>query len=407
MPLELITKSSSLADLSSLPPFEFSDSVACFVFGLTGFDLRTVAEEGQNVLTLEVILSADYSGNSVTVTATANLEDKQGRGPDTGSSWVTVCVAAWVGNNPGSVTLANTPKADSSEAVSGASQPIGYTCVNPYASLPVVSGFSLKYSPDDHQLNEVSGSTALDGTAGVIPSAAMSETGNTASGTACGGLVAAVQGCGFLIMQGTYQTTLPDTCQVDFGMQLADCAVFLKSWTAAYESNNSHDISEISAGLTAADQAGVPFINADQPTVVRLTTPRAYLWNGGNENQDDTKSSVEIVVIGIPSEALTAVTQAIDPAEVTSSSAELRGAVNAYGPNTTIQFHYSPGPGTDVSATVTVPDASAPASGVWPVPYQATITGLKPGTKYTYYISASNLSGVSTGAPQYFTTPAA
>jgi WD40 repeat protein len=94
------------------------------------------------------------------------------------------------------------------------------------------------------------------------------------------------------------------------------------------------------------------------------------------------------------------------PANVTATSATLRGQVNPNGTDATYHFELSTDPG--FTAPVSLPAAGADAgAGGTAVPVTAAATALKPGTTYYFRLVASNRGGHATSTPpQQFTTAA-
>ncbi len=86
-----------------------------------------------------------------------------------------------------------------------------------------------------------------------------------------------------------------------------------------------------------------------------------------------------------------------------STSVTVSGTVNPNGSTVTnCQFEYSPESGS--GAGLTAPCAQSVGSGTSPVPVSANLTGLAPGTTYTYALVASNDGGTATGTYETFTT---
>ncbi|MBU0484942.1 MAG: fibronectin type III domain-containing protein [Proteobacteria bacterium] len=85
-----------------------------------------------------------------------------------------------------------------------------------------------------------------------------------------------------------------------------------------------------------------------------------------------------------------------DATDVKPTSAMLHGTANPNGNNTDAYLYYSPG-GTPAGQNV--------GSGTSPVPLNIKITGLTPGTKYSYYLRASSPAGKSDGEHKTFFTP--
>jgi uncharacterized repeat protein (TIGR01451 family) len=90
---------------------------------------------------------------------------------------------------------------------------------------------------------------------------------------------------------------------------------------------------------------------------------------------------------------------------VTATAATLTGTVDPAGADTTVTFSYWPDGQPGLLQTLAGSDAG---SGFGPVPVQASVIGLLPGTTYDYTLSATNAVGDSSPtAQQSFATPPA
>jgi phosphodiesterase/alkaline phosphatase D-like protein len=115
-------------------------------------------------------------------------------------------------------------------------------------------------------------------------------------------------------------------------------------------------------------------------------------------------SAVAILVVlpvGLAQAVSAPTTHTASVADLTGTSATLRGSVNPNGQATNYNFDW--GTTTDYGHQTTVTSAGAGTGGK---SVAAAITGLTPGTAYHYRLSATNASGPSNGADVAFTTPA-
>lgn len=89
---------------------------------------------------------------------------------------------------------------------------------------------------------------------------------------------------------------------------------------------------------------------------------------------------------------------------ITATSADLGGKVNAYGSSTTCEFEYATN--DQFTGSSTQPCSAAVGSGTSEVPVGATLTGLTGGTTYYYRLLATNANGTITGSRASFQTTA-
>jgi hypothetical protein len=108
-----------------------------------------------------------------------------------------------------------------------------------------------------------------------------------------------------------------------------------------------------------------------------------------------------LAVAGLPSAAQAAAPSASTQSanQITSGSAQLRGTVNPNGERTTYHFEY----GTTRRYGSRTPDVSA-GSGTSNRAARATVSGLRPNTRYHFRLVASNPSGVVSGENRSFRT---
>ena len=113
--------------------------------------------------------------------------------------------------------------------------------------------------------------------------------------------------------------------------------------------------------------------------------------------------SVQSFVIPAPPNA-----QTNAPTIITGTSATLNGSGTPNGGATTAWFRYStidPGSGDDVSGTrVPASGGTSLGSGLSPVMYSQSITGLIPATTYYFWAIVSNAEGIAFGSVLSFTT---
>ena len=129
-----------------------------------------------------------------------------------------------------------------------------------------------------------------------------------------------------------------------------------------------------------------------------LTPGKTYYYEVVATNSLGTTDG-QIISFTTPAPAV-ATTQAAS--NVTSTTATLNGSVNPEGNETTVSFVYGTDPNLASGTTTTAPQAIASVGTAQPV--TAAISGLQPGTTYSYEVVAQSTGGTVHGLILNFTT---
>jgi fibronectin type 3 domain-containing protein len=115
----------------------------------------------------------------------------------------------------------------------------------------------------------------------------------------------------------------------------------------------------------------------------------------GNESSPSNQASAQPTAP--PPEAVTEAATS-----VTATGAQLNGTVDPNGAETTVEFEYFPTGNPDQVQTVAA--SESPLTGDGDQDVSAEVSGLEPGTEYTFRVLAENSAGSDTGSEQTFAT---
>ena len=272
--------------------FDFgSANVIQYVVGISYWDFRFDSTD-QRISEVSLSLAPSASGGQVLVTPTAVLKGGS-HNMDTSKSLLTLSCVAVLSNRNDDVTLTT------ELGVANSAPSVGFPlCSNtPNLQDPFLAGFNLAYPSDKkHHVQEIYTTAGFkaDGTTGFITGQSnMLDRGNpdAAAPTIDGGVVYTDSSVDELLGQTKPGLQTTGTVDVDLGVPLSDAVVLLNSLTVKYEGNQTHDIMEVGGGC--------PSWTTDGSSIVKLTSPRAFMRDNSGNDQSDSSSSVTMIVIGI------------------------------------------------------------------------------------------------------------
>lgn len=269
--------------------FTFEQPVVNYVVGYA-YSSFTYGSKDHHVQKYALKLTTNQpSSTQLIVNVTGVLQDSSGNTIDNGSSTVTVCVIAWVGTNPGTIALTSATGINNDSS----SGPIPLPSSNLSTLQSILSGFDLAYDKDHHVLYETSGvGTQQSGSTGYITGkVAMGDSSGNVDSTASvsGGLIAVAggtdSGASFTVVPSK-QTT--GSFKVSFGQTLSNAIVFVVDSYAAYSAD--HHVKTVGAGSSGWSVSG---------NTVTLNNASAFISDGSGNHQDNDKSSVTLLVVGL------------------------------------------------------------------------------------------------------------
>jgi hypothetical protein len=279
----------------STPPnksivINFDNPLVFYIAGIAYYSL-TYGRGDEQVQEIGLSLGVNQpSPKQLLIQVTGVLQDSSGNGIDPTQSKVDVVVLAWTGTNPGNLLLQG-----AADIVNGGqSVPIPLPGATFDVLQTVLTGFDLAYSPTQQSvLYQGTGVSALQsGSNGyVLGQATMGDSsGNHASiARVGGGLIAISSGTatnvGFQVL-ANQQTT--NQVSATFPNTVRDAAVLIINGYARY-SSGARQIQTAGAGTTGWSVSG---------KTVNLNNAQAFMRDAGGETQDDTQSSVSLLVVG-------------------------------------------------------------------------------------------------------------
>ncbi len=296
-------------DNTTPSPFQFSSAVLQVAYGIIGFYLCYPKDLAHDVQTLGVnVAPSGVNGSEASFKVSGTLCDKGGNTADPGDSWVTVGAIA--------ITSDVGAAAGNTDAINDGGYTPAKSATGQISANCFLSGFDLSYgSGKDHNVLSASASVALSTSGGVTKIGAgatmTDDSGHTAAtATASGGFLATtVTTPGFLLSdpQTSYNTG-SGRVQFDFssklqaGQTLQAATVLMQGFTVAYSSNDDHQINGVLIGLQSNGAAETAWIDSSGKVV--LCDALAKWWDvevdGNQRCQDDTKSSVTLIAVGVP-----------------------------------------------------------------------------------------------------------
>jgi hypothetical protein len=274
--------------------FTFQNPVQAFVLGLWEFNLSYGNSVSYWIEELQIkVLPGQPVGNVVTALIEAQMHDGTGHTIDP-FSWVEVLCIAITGG-PDDQTLLTNVGGISNNATAPIDLPLGsgFSVVEGF-----LSGFTLQYSSADHEVLHAeagcSGITYQQSNGRIGASASLYDSSGNQVDTALidAGVAVSVDpaGPGFF----TQEVTVQGSTSVYFGKSISAAYAVIKSWRVQY-GNWNHNVQTISAGTYS-----LPTISGSGPTVTVTLDSHAGMTDGAGNFQDDSLSSVTLVVIAVP-----------------------------------------------------------------------------------------------------------
>lgn len=269
--------------------FQFQEPVLGLIYGISGFGMSY--SHSHAVMTFQVQLSCNQGFPiqalaPVQIVYNMVLCDDSNHSADSYS--LTISVLAWTGQpgSPISGTL----------GMSGLASNGVVTNVNPpvysFPAGQVLSAFALSNRPHDHNVQAVSVGVSIVTAGNSLGLKVTAET-HDASGhyapqaMAGGGIFSSLEDTGLQFSpSANYQSTKPETVNFNHGT-LSNAAAFLTGFQAQY--SGSHQVLSIKAGYSAIAPAGASIV---------IGSPGVTMTDGKN-TQDDSKSYVSLVLIGL------------------------------------------------------------------------------------------------------------
>jgi hypothetical protein len=124
--------------------------------------------------------------------------------------------------------------------------------------------------------------------------------------------------------------------------------------------------------------------------------------NGANDPDGNLRTIGSATDVGAYEYAPPPSVTTLTPSSTAQTTATLTGSVNPNGAPTNVSFVLDSGPGTPQTVSTSSLTASASTQ-----PVSQTVSGLTPGSTYTYHVHASNSGGPADGGEVTFTTPTA
>lgn len=269
--------------------FDFSGhKVLSYTVGLAYW--RLSFNNDNHVRTLKISLSANQPNDSqVTVKVNGEIRDDSGNTIHVADSSVVACCIAIIDNKDSNVVLA------SANGISDGTQSAGITVPSGTLSIDAafLSGFELGYGNDNHVLSVelTTGVSANGNTAYIKADASMSDSSGNKATTAkldAGLLAANTTADGVYAVAKTDLQAPGTTVPVEFKKPISDAVVLLQDYQVRFAKD--HHVRSIGGGCHQWTVEG---------STVRLTTPRAFMWDDSGNNES-SGSSVSLLIVGVP-----------------------------------------------------------------------------------------------------------
>ncbi len=286
MPIEIKSVSSSP---NKTVVFDFSDKVLAYVVGVTYWKF-SFGNDDHHVKTLLLSLESNQPNSTqVTATITARLDDDTGHGISNSDSLVNVSCIAVITAADGNISLANANAIASGSSSGEISLPSNTLSTG----AAFLSGWSLTQSADHHvKTFQTTAGFKQSGNLGQITSQAqmVDSSGNFASGSINGGLVAASTSERGILSRALVNQQTGSSQDVNFNADLKDAAVMLQSLAVTFGSKDHH-VKSIGGGCTGWK------VNGQKVT---LDNAQAFITDDSGNSQSNTDSSVSLIVFAIP-----------------------------------------------------------------------------------------------------------
>ncbi len=286
MPIEIKSVSSSP---NKTVVFDFSDKVLAYVVGVTYWKF-SFGNDDHHVKTLLLSLESNQPNSTqVTATITARLDDDTGHGISNGDSLVNVSCIAVITAADGNISLANANAIASGSSSGEISLPSNTLSTG----AAFLSGWSLTQSADHHvKTFQTTAGFKQSGNLGQITSQAqmVDSSGNFASGSINGGLVAASTSERGILSRALVNQQTGSSQDVNFNADLKDAAVMLQSLAVTF-GGKDHHVKSIGGGCTGWK------VNGQKVT---LNNAQAFITDDSGNSQSNADSSVSLIVFAIP-----------------------------------------------------------------------------------------------------------
>lgn len=286
MPIEIKSVSSSP---NKTVVFDFSDKVLAYVVGVTYWKF-SFGNDDHHVKTLLLSLESNQPNSTqVTATITARLDDDTGHGISNGDSLVNVSCIAVITAADGNISLANANAIASGSSSGEISLPSNTLSTG----AAFLSGWSLTQSADHHvKTFQTTAGFKQSGNLGQITSQAqmVDSSGNFASGSINGGLVAASTSERGILSRALVNQQTGSSQDVNFNTDLKDAAVMLQSLAVTF-GGKDHHVKSIGGGCTGWK------VNGQKVT---LNNAQAFITDDSGNSQSNADSSVSLIVFAIP-----------------------------------------------------------------------------------------------------------
>jgi len=285
----------------NLIQFNFNKTVIAYTVGITAFRLSYGSNDDHWVQNLVIKISGGVNEspvavpNQVGVTVTMELQDSSGHSIDPSNSVVwPMCIAitdsAQVNTNMSNVYgISN----NSYQTVSLPNSQSGYSVANSF-----LSGFNLSYNNGDHQVLLAQAGCGLSpnystSSGQLSASAAMQDAKGNKVDVAtidAGYIASAYSSPGFGVGEASNQTDNSLPVAINGLTSVSQAVVLIKNWRVQY--NSVHNVQTLQVGSWG------DLVFSDN--TVTLPNLSAKLSDNSGHVQDDSSSSCDVLVVGLP-----------------------------------------------------------------------------------------------------------